>query len=223
MSLFNDAEELFLSDIKQKKKDTASKIISQKHKRLGKGNMRFASDFMTRKEKIQHMGAGKVMTSNLYDTILPIDEFKKLEEFEQRNRLAYLRTKFDNRMIMKEMGLTNANYYSLVNKLGLPKAPRTTHAERSKRKATAKTTIAKTAIAVESAPAPMEASTATAIKEQAPIQEIIIDGLHLVYNGTYSSDQIIKQFLKFGALLEDDQDNYYIELKLVQKVKQEGN
>jgi hypothetical protein len=41
--------------------------------------------------------------------------------------------------------------------------------------------------------------------------------MHLVFNGTYQPETIVKQLLKFGALLEDETDDYYIELKLVQK------
>jgi hypothetical protein len=217
MGPFNEAEEIFLNDIRQKKKETASRLNSQKFKRLGKGKVRFAADFMSKKEKKKYMGAGEIMTSNIYDTILPADEFLKLEKHEQRNRLAYLRTKYNNKQIMKGMGLSNAAYYALVNEHGLPKAPRT-YTEKPKRKATAKA-----AVAIEPQAAPAPATTATSeIEKAAPIQELIINGLHLVFNGTYSSDQIIKQLLKFGALLEGEEDHYYIEMKLMQKPQEDA-
>lgn len=218
MNQFTEAEKMFLEDILEKRKETASRINSQKFKRMGKGSIRFATDLMNPKEKKQHMKAGEVLTSNIYDTILPIDEFEKLETHEQRNRLAYLRTKYSNKEIMKEMGLSNTRYYFLVEKLGLPKATRTNSGPR---KATAKKTIA----IKEDIPAPTQQSTANFIefKEPAPVQEIIIDGLHLVYNGTFSPEQIVKQMLKFAALLEDENDEFHIELKLLQKPKKEEN
>lgn len=218
MQRFNEAESLFMSDIFEKKKETASRISSQKFRRLGKGSIKFASDLMNPKERKQHTKAGKVLTSNIYDTILTVDEFEKLEEFEQRNRLAYLRTKYDNLTIMKEMGVSNARYYAIVGNLGLPKATRTYSDKKPKRKATA------IAIAEEPIQAPIEKSTAAPIeKTTAPVQELIIDGLHLVYNGTFSPDMIVKQMLKFAALLEDENDQFHIELKLMQKPKTEEN
>lgn len=218
MQKFNEAEHVFQTDIFEKKKQTASRINSQKFKRLGKGSIRFATDLMNPKERKQHMKAGKVMTSNLYDTILAFDEFEKLEEYEQRNRLAYLRTKYSNKEIMANMKLTNTNYYALVTKLGLPKATRA-KSEKPIRKA-----IANRAIAIkEDDPAPTTASTATPnVEPAAPVQELIIDGLHLVYNGTFSPEQIVKQMLKFAALLEDENDEFHIELKLLQKPKKEN-
>jgi hypothetical protein len=218
-----DAEEVFLSDIKEKKKETASRLNSQKHKRLGKSKIRFASDFMSRKEKIKHTKAGEIVTTNLYETILPIDDFLSLETFEQRNRLAYWRTNYSNKEIMNQMGTNNARYYKIVTELGLPQAPRTPRsngAEKTKRKATAIKAIAK-----ETTPEPIAQTaiaTATHIEAPpAPVQELIINGLHLVYNGTFTPDQIVKQLLKFGSLLEGEEDEFYVEIKLMQKPKKE--
>ncbi|MBT2728365.1 hypothetical protein J7E63_15650 [Bacillus sp. ISL-75] len=212
MQKYNEAERLFLEEVREKKK-TASGVHHKTGKRGYVGKMLFPSDIMSRKEKYNHRKAGKVVTTNLYEEILPVDEFKKLDEFEQRNRLAYLRTKHQNTAIMKEMGMNNANYYQLVAELGLTTQRKNT----AKRKATAKK-----AIAIEALPAPTPIETATPIEAPAPIQELIIDGLHLVYNGTFSPDQIVKQMLKFAALLEDEDDDFHIELKLLQKPKKEN-
>lgn len=214
----SEAEKCFLEEVREKKK-TASGVHHKTGKRGYVGKMLFAHDLMSRKEKYNHRKAGKVMTSNLYENILTIDEFEQLEEYEQRNRLAYLRTQHSNKEIMSAMKTNNTTYYALVNKLGLPKAPRVKEGEKPKRKA-----IAKKAIAIKeeaAAPAQMN-NTATLLMESAPpVQELIIDGLHLVYNGTFSPEQIVKQMLKFAALLEDENDEFHIELKLLQKPKKE--
>lgn len=214
MQKYNEAERLFLEEVREKKK-TASGVHHKTGKRGYVGKMLFPTDLMSRKEKYNHRKAGKVVTTNIYDLFLSLDEFKQLDEFEQRNRLAYLRSKHSNKDIMKEMGMNNANYYKLVNDLGLPTAPRSGGKE--KRKA-----IAKKTIAIETQPAPAATSTATQIEAPAPIQEVIINGLHLVYNGTFEPEMIVKQMLKFAALLEDETDDFYVELKLMQKPKKEN-
>lgn len=210
--LFNEAEEIFLDDIKAKKRETASKIIATKFKR--KSNVLFPSDTMNRKEKLKHTKAGKIVTTNLFDTIIPIDEFEALEQHEQRNRLAYWRTKYQNKEIMTALGVSNKRYYDKVAELGLPKAPRTDTGEKKQRKAKASIKFTK---APEKAAIQSNLEIEPIQPAPAPVQEIIIDGLHLVYNGTFNSEQIIKQMLKFGALLEGEENEFYIELKLVEK------
>jgi hypothetical protein len=122
---------------------------------------------------------------------------------------------------MKQMGVTNARYYEIVGRLGLPKAPRTKSSPQ-KRKATTKKVIAITE-AETPTPARSEVHTTTPEIIPAPVQEIIIDGLHLVYNGTFSPELIVKQLLKFASLLEDENDNFHVELKLMQKpIKKEN-
>jgi len=209
----NEAEDLFFSEIREKKKETRSIKEALKHKRSGKRSILFPSDIMSRKEKLKHTKAGKVMTTNLFDEILNIEAFNTLETHEQKNRLQYWRTKFSNKEILTGMKISNKRFYDLVADLELPKMPRG-KAKGEKRTATIKTGTAKKA--QETVEIALQSSLEL---EPAPIQEIIVSGLNLGYNGTYSSEQIIKQFLKFGALLEDEEDLYYIDLKIMQKVK----
>ena len=202
-----DIEDIFAEDIKRKKQDTASLRAATKHKRLGKGSMKTPSDLMSKKERKEHMKAGEVVTTNLFDNIITLEEFEALEEHEQRNRLAYWRTKYSNKEIMNQMGkLSNVKYYKIVADLGLPKAIRTNTGEKIVRKA-----------ALKQLEAPADAIKSDLELEVPPIQRIIINGLNLEFNGTYKPETIIKQLLKFGALLEDEDDNFYIELKLMQK------
>lgn len=208
---FNEATEIFLSEIHEKKKETALLRLATKGKRLGKKNVLFATDLMSRKEKLAHTKAGKVMTTNLYDNILTIDEFDKLEDYEKRNRLQYLRTKYSAKEIQAAMKTNSKRYYEIIKELNLPKAPRTKGGEKRTAKVKTEKKTAVAAIAIQSS---------LELEEQAqpaPVQEIIVNGMHLTFNGTYSAEHIIKQFFKYGALLEDETDEYYIELKLVQK------
>jgi hypothetical protein len=207
MRQLDDAEFLFEDEIRRLKREKASLHEATKHKRLGKKNVRFASDLMSRGEKIKHRRAGKILTTNLYDNILTLDEFTKLETHEKRNMLAYWRNKYDNKTIMKEMGIGNAAYYRIVADLGLPKAARTNKSEKKPRKVAA----------IKVMQEQTEQLTMPEVQVQQPVQEIIVNGMHLVFNGTYQPEMIIKQLLKFGALLEGETDDFYVELKLVQK------
>jgi len=207
MQHLNEAEFAFEEEIRRLNKEKASLKSATKHKRLGKGNMRFASDLMSRSEKIKYMRAGQIVTTNLYDNILTLDEFNILETHEKRNMMAYWRNTYSNKEIQKAMQVSNAAYYKIVAELGLPKATRVNTGERRKKVAAVKVI--------------QEASQNIKLPEtvvvQQPLQEIIVNGMHLVFNGTYQPETIVKQLLKFGALLEDETDDYYIELKLVQK------
>lgn len=209
MRQLDDAEFLFEDEIRRLKREKASLQEATKHKRLGKSNVRFASDLMSRSEKIKHRRAGKILTTNLYDNVLTLDEFNKLETHEKRNMLAYWRNNYDNKKIMKDMGIGNAAYYRIVADLGLPKAQRTPSGAPRKPKKVA---------AIKVMQEQTEQLTMPEVQVQAaPVQEIIVNGMHLVFNGTYQPEMIIKQLLKFGALLEGETDDFYIEMKLVQK------
>lgn len=206
----SEAERAFFEDVREKKK-AASGVHGKTGKNGYTGTIRFPTDLMSRKEKYNYRKAGKVMTTNLFDTILTHEEFEKLETYERKNRLAYWRTQFQNKEIMKQMGLTNGQYYDLVNELDLPKAPRINNGQKRTRKAAVKN--------VATIPEPAPATVAV----QEPVQQIIIDGLHLVYNGTYSAEQLQKTLSKFVALLEGETDEFVIELKIMQKPSKSNN
>jgi hypothetical protein len=207
---YSEAEQCFFEDVREKKK-AASGVHSKTGKNGYTGKILFPTDIMSRKEKYNHRKAGRVMTTNMYENILPIAEFEALEDYEKRNRLQFLRGTKSAKEIQSAMGVNSKRYYEIVAELGLPKAPRTKTGDvKVKRTAKTKTTTEGTktaAIAIQS----------SLDLEPEPVQEIIVNGLHLTFNGTYTSEHIIKQFLKYGALLEGEEDQYYIELKLVQK------
>ena len=123
MQRLSEAEQVFHEDVREKRK-AASGVHHKTGKRGYTGKILFPTDFMSRKEKYNHRKAGKCMTTNLFDNILPIDEFEALESHEQRNMLAYWRNKYTNKEITEKMGIWNARYYKIVADLGLPKAPR---------------------------------------------------------------------------------------------------
>lgn len=217
----SDAERLFNEEVRDKKK-TASGVHHKTGKNGYVGKMRFPSDIMSRKEKRKYKGNSKVSISNLYDEIISIEEFEKLEEYEQRNMLAYWRNTYSNKTITDGMGIWNARYYKIVADLGLPKARRV-NSEPQPRKATIKTAPKEPAIqsAIQSSLMNHEAAPpapAPVAEPPAPVvQEIMADGLHFSFIGTYDAERIQKQLSKFDLLLEDEEDDFYIEMRIMQK------
>lgn len=206
MQPINDAENLFLEEVRAKKKETASWRSSQKHKRMGKGSIRFASDFMNRKEKMEYRRASKVTTTNIFDEILSLEQFNDLETHEKKNRMQFWRSKYTIREIQSGMGIYQKQFYDIINELDLPKDR--SHSKPRTRKAS---------IAAAPQKQPILAVETKPVEMPAPVQQIIVNGMHLVFNGTYSPDELQRQLLKYAGLLDGESDEFYIELKLVQK------
>jgi hypothetical protein len=220
---YNEAEQAFYSDIREKKK-AASGVHSKTGSRGYVGKMLFPSDIMSRKEKYNHRKAGKVQVSNLYEEVLTVDQFEELETEDQKNRLHYWRNNYSNKDIQAKMGIGNAQFYRIVKRLDLPKAARINKQEKPKRKATAKKTLLDYA-AIESQQSQLEfapealpeAPPAPPEAIPAPVQELLFEGLHIVYNGTYTAESIQKKLSKIDLLIDGEPEEFYIEFKLVQK------
>lgn len=215
MQQYNEAEVCFLEEVREKKK-AANGVHSKTGKRGYVGKMLFPSDIMSRKDKIKHRRASKITMSNLFDTILSLDEFKNLETHEQRNRLQYLRQKYTIKEIQQGMGISNKTYYDIIEELGLPKDRRNSKPRKPR---TASTSVKNTTPDELALELPTIAIQAIQEPTPEPVQEIIVNGLHLRFNGTYSPDMIQKQLLKFATILDEESDDFYCELTLIQKPK----
>jgi hypothetical protein len=212
--VFSEAEKLFNQEVRDKKR-TATGVHSKRGKNGYVGKMRFPSDIMSRKEKYNYRKAGKLMVTNMYDEILTVEEFEELETQEKRNRLSYWRNVYTNKEILEAMGIANGRFYKIVKELDLPKAPRVDRNEPKKGKVIKVQREQEKAVAV--APSPIKEPEKEVKPE--PVQEILVNGIHLGFNGTYSPEMIQKKLAKFELMLEDETDDFYIELKIVQKRK----
>jgi hypothetical protein len=208
----SEAAKLFHNEVREKKK-AASGVHSKTGKNGYVGTMRFPSDIMSRKDKLRYRRSGKVMTTNMYEEIMAWDEFDKLETYEKKNRLQYWRNTYTNKEILETMGISNKRFYDMVADLDLPKAKRINSKDKPKRSAAAKAPKRSEEIAPPAPPAPVEI-------EKPVVQEVIVDGLYVVFNGTYKADQIQMKLNKFYALLDDEEDDFYIEMKIMQKAAQ---
>lgn len=217
MKHMSEAELVFLEEVREKKK-AASGVHHKTGKRGYVGTMRFPSDIMSRKEKYNYRRGSKVMTTNMFDEILRLEDFKKLEVQDQKNRMLHWRANYQTKEIIKAMGVGSGTYYKIAQELELPKAPRVDR-EPIKRKAKTKVSLQEAAekFARET---PMPELEMEPMNPPPPVQEIIVNGLHLIFNGTYKPELIQKQLTKFQLLLEDESDDFYIELKIVQKQPQ---
>jgi len=206
-----EAERCFIEEVREKKK-TASGVHSKTGKRGYVGKMLFPTDFMNRSEKMKYRRAGKITMSNLFDEIITVEEFNNLEVFEQRNRLQYWRDKYTIREIQKGMGIPNNQYYNIIDRLELP---RDRVANGKKKRTATRNAAPKVTEPALKAPEPIQ-------EVKAPVQEIIVSGMHLIFNGTYTPDEMQRQLLKYATLLDGESDDFYIELKIVQKPKKEA-
>jgi hypothetical protein len=219
MLAISEEHKLFLDDVRDKKR-TASGVHSKTGKRGYVGKMRFPSDIMSRKDKMKHRRAGKVMTTNIFDTILPMDEFKELEVHEKKNRMQYWRANNTIKKIQEEMGISNYDYYLIIDELELPKNRVSSNAGK-KRTGNNTNKKAKTPKAPkeEQSVAIQPTAVAPAKQQQDVVQEVIVNGLNIIFNGTYSAEKIEKQLTKFMLLLDGEEDDFYVEMKLMQKSK----
>jgi len=218
MQTMNNIEKMFFDEIRDKKK-TASGVHHKTGKNGYVGTMRFPSDIMNRSEKMKYKKAGKVVTTNIFDEILPIDEFEQLETYEKRNRLQYWRNEKPNKEILQGMGISNKRYYDIVSELELPKAPRI-KSDQSKIKSNQSRKGTVTKKITEQVPAVQKViDVVEPPKEETKVQEVIVNGLNVIFTGTYSAEKIEKQLTKFMLLLDSEEDDFYIEFRLMQKAK----
>lgn len=216
MMRFTETEKLFNEEVREKKR-TASNVHHKTGKRGYVGKMLFPTDFMSRKEKYNYRKSGKVVLSNLYEKIIPFDEFVNLNETDQRNMLIHWRNEYNTDVIKGSMGLSNSKYFKLVKDLDLPSV-RGTSTNRNKRIAKVK---AKPIVKVtEPWQAPLNVENTLQIPIPLEPSETSLHGLSVSFNGTYDAEWISKQLTKFQLLLDGETDDYYIELKIVQKTKE---
>ena len=132
-----EIERLFNDDVREKRKAGSGSF----HKR-GKGvkhgisgALRTPSYYMSNKEKKKLNGEVKV--TYMYETIIPLEEFKAQDVETQRNMLTSWRDHYTNEEIKRGLGTSNNPFYKLVEDLGLPKKPRGGSRTRGPRKSKA--------------------------------------------------------------------------------------
>lgn len=219
--------------------------------RRGKGvkhGMRSAllTPFYFMKNKDKKKLNGEVMVYNMYETIIPKEEFFLKEEALQKTMLTRWREIFDNHTIRTQLGMTNKDFYDLVNELGIPKKNRVesmnkaregkvkVKIEKTKEKKQNKNLLEKFEDAIglpltEAPPVEEAPKQEIALKEepknnytqQAPEvfkPMLLTKGLHLEYNGDYTADQLTKIFTKLQVLTDGEENKFSLSISLSERL-----
>lgn len=106
MYSLNPYQEMFTDDVVEKKK-TASGVRYRTGKRGVVGSLTFPSDVMGRSEKYRYRKAGEVVSWNIFERILPLDEFLKQKgENWQRKLLKEWQKRYSEQEIQTQMGIS---------------------------------------------------------------------------------------------------------------------
>jgi hypothetical protein len=209
----NTYERMFHEDVQEKRK-----IGRGSFNRVGKGvkhtmrGIKTPYDFMSTKEKKKLNS--EVREFNMYETILDRQEFDKHDKDTQRAMLIKWRELYQNVDIMAAMGIRGSNtFHNLIKEFELPPKPRGGARNTTpKRKATTR---------IAEQPQEMKPIEIVSEKVQQNPVKILINGLHLEYNGIYDSDQLSRIFTKLQLLTDGENSDYYLTLTLTEEQKTE--
>ncbi len=209
MRTYENIEKIFKDEIREKKKigNGAFHMRGKGVKHGFSGALRTPYHFMKTKEKKKL--DGEVSVFNMYETILPKDEFLLKDKETQKLMLTRWREIYDNTLIKKEMGISNKPYYDLCSALEIPKKrvmqpPRKNRGAKINKPSLIET-VEQMALEVPE-------------KEKPEIKPIIITkGLHLEYNGEYNSEDLNKVFTKLQLLIDGEKNNFNVSISLTEK------
>jgi hypothetical protein len=221
-----EIERAFNEEIREKRKAGSGAF----HKR-GKGvkhgfsgALRTPSYYMSAKEKAKLNG--EVEVSFMYETIIPIEEFKLKDKEIQKTMLTRWRDIYPNAKIVEEMKISNKMFYDLVADLEIPKKARV-ELDGTKRVATAKAKTTKSKQAKEpEALKKIIADFAEERKSSAPekmetLQAVVLNrGMTLNYHDEYTVEELDDIFSKCQIIINGAKYKYKLALTLTE-IKEE--
>lgn len=209
-----EIERLFNDDIREKRKTGSGSF----HKR-GKGvkhglsgALKTPYHYMKTKEK--NKLNGEVETFNMYETIIPWNEFNLKDKEQQKLLLTRWRELYPNQKIMDELGeglgrkFNTQSFADLVNGLGCPPKQKggSQPREYKKRKAKVVETITQ------------EVAHPVAVMEREEPVKLITNGLSLEYNGEYNSEQLNKIFTKLQLLTDGEENKFVLSVTIQERI-----
>lgn len=199
-----DIEKIFKSEILEKKKHASSN-----RSKTGRGGSRsrrtgiLPLDRMSAKERREYTKAGEVKVSFMYDKLIGREEFEKKEIEEQTKIMTRWRDLYTNTDIMKGLGISSNNtFYGLLKSLDVPQKRRGGFRGRKNNTVKKEKTM-------------LPALTPIVHQEEV-VQQLIINGLHLEYNGKYDAEQLEKIFTKLQLIVGGDDNKYRLSLSLTE-------
>ena len=106
-----EAEQVFMQDMKQKKT-----ISHSAYKRPNRSKVLLPSDLV---KDWKYSRSGRVRTYNMYDQIIPKQEFDKLPTSQAKAMLEYWRSRYTNDEIAEKMGIGKSTLWRLCKSLGI--------------------------------------------------------------------------------------------------------
>jgi len=204
-----DFNKLFYQDVREKKR-IGSNIHKAKGKRGYVGKLYLTSDLLKGKAKRQYKQNGKVVTWNMYDTIMDYSEFMELEESQQKKTLEEYRKRFTNKEIMEKWQLNNDQYYAkTVKRLGVA-TQRSNNKVKSVKPVTPVETIKPVSNQIE-----MDYKASEGVLNDSNSKTS--EGMEITLNGIYEASSIQSKLEKLALLIEEDTD-YKINITITEKV-----
>jgi hypothetical protein len=198
------------------KKRIGSNIYKRTGKRGYTGAIRSPYDLLKGKAKKQYEGNSQVMTTNIYDKILPVKEFRALPLDTQKAMFTHWWKNYTTVEIKNAMNVGSQTIYNIKAQLGV------THEKgkgkaRKPRTSKPKKVGAGVAIPKETIEVVDVSSMYPSIFKEEPKTLVNPWGLSINYSGTYKPDQIQKILQKLDLILQDETTDFDIEIKLSQK------
>lgn len=209
-------ERLLREDTLEKKR-TGRGIFSAKGKRGYVGKMIFPTDLMSRKDKYNHRKAGKVVSFNMYETVIEFENFTDMQEEEQKRLLTEYRKRFPNKTVMDAWGIDHNKYYRIINDLGIKKEPRKSRKEDKTEDKTEEINYNEALGEKNMSNQLIEVKNKIFERETEIPKELIeakASGLSLSFNGEYSAEDIIKKLEKVGIILSDEPNKFKVEINI---------
>lgn len=209
LAFHENIEKIFINDIREKKRagSGAFHMRGKGVKHGFSGALRTPYHYMSNREKKKLNGEVEVF--NMYETIIPINEFELKDKETQKHMLTRWRELYDNDKIVSEMEIGKKIYYDLISDLEIPKKARG-----GKRAGTG----------TRKKQQPKQQQTLLEFEEPKEIQAkiekevvktmLITKGLHLEYNGQYDVDALNRLFTKLQLLVDGESCKYNISLSL---------
>ena len=226
-----EVERIFNDDIRDKRKAGSGSF----HRR-GKGvkhgmsgALRTPSFYMSNKEKKKLNG--EVEVTNMYETLIPFNEFNLKDTETQKALLTKWREIYDNASIRLELGISNKAFYDLVSDLEIPKKRRVEDRDQRNKPKQAKVSVT---------PKPKKSLMETVeflgeerevlevkkevIKEVEKVEKeitpvLVTTGMQLTYNKIYGEEELNNIFTKCQIMVEGENKKFQLTLSLTEIVE----
>ena len=195
------------------------------------GALRTPSFYMSNKEKKKLNG--EVEVTNMYETLIPFNEFNLKDTETQKALLTKWREIYDNASIRLELGISNKAFYDLVADLGIPKKRRVEDRDQRNKP---KPKQAKVSVTPKPKKSLMETveflgeerevlevkkevikEVEKVEKENAPV--LVTTGMQLTYNKIYGEEELNNIFTKCQIMVEGENKKFQLTLSLTEIVE----